>query len=73
MISFINSILGAEDQVSDVTLLNPYNPKNFANESLIILDIKAANQDGKRFNIEIQILHEADYDQRDLYELPNYA
>ena len=68
LISFINSILGAEDQVSDVTLLNPYNPKNFGNENLLILDIKAINQDGKRFNIEIQILHEADYDQRDLYD-----
>lgn len=68
LISFINSILGAEDQVSDVTLLNPYNPKNFGNENLLILDIKATNQDGKIFNMEIQILHEADYDQRDLYD-----
>ena len=68
LISFINSILEAEDQVSDVTLLNPYNPKNFGNENLLILDIKATNQDGKIFNMEIQILHEADYDQRDLYD-----
>ncbi len=26
LISLINSILGKKDQVSDVTLLNPYNP-----------------------------------------------
>ena len=29
LISLINSIVGEEDQVSDVTLLNPYNPKSY--------------------------------------------
>lgn len=67
LISLINSIVGLEDQVSDVTLLNPYNPKNFKTDKLSILDIKAINQDGKRFNIEIQISDEADYDKRALY------
>lgn len=67
LISLINSIVGTEDQVSDVTLLNPYNPKNFKTDKLSILDIKATNQDGKRFNIEIQISDEADYDKRALY------
>lgn len=67
LISLINSIVGPEDQVSDVTLLNPYNPKNFATDKLSILDIKATNQDGKRFNIEMQITDEADYDKRALY------
>ena len=67
LISLINSIVGKEDQVSDITLLNPYNPKNFKTDKLSILDIKATNQDGKRFNIEIQISDEADYDKRALY------
>ena len=67
LISLINSIVGAEDQVSEITLLNPYNPKNFKTDKLSILDIKATNQDGKRFNIEIQISDEADYDKRALY------
>ncbi len=67
LISLINSIVGREDQVSDVTLLNPYNPKNFKTDKLSILDIKATNQDGKRFNIEIQISDEADYDKRALF------
>jgi len=67
LISLINSIVGEEDQVSEVTLLNPYNPKNFKTDKLSILDIKATNRDGKRFNIEIQISDEADYDKRALY------
>ncbi len=67
LISLINSIVSAEDQVSDITLLNPYNSKNFKQEKLSILDIKAKGIDGKRFNIEIQISDEADYDKRALY------
>ena len=67
LISLINSIVGEEDQVKDVTLLNPYNPKSFKNDKLSILDIKAQGLDGKRFNIEIQISDEADYDKRALY------
>jgi predicted transposase/invertase (TIGR01784 family) len=67
LISLINSIVSAEDQVSEITLLNPYNAKNFKNDKLSILDIKAKGIDGKRFNIEIQITDEADYDKRALY------
>ena len=67
LISFINSIVGKEDQVLDIILLNPYNPQNFRQDKLSILDIKAKGIDGKRFNIEIQISDEADYDKRALY------
>jgi len=67
LISLINSIVGAEDQVSEVILLNPYNAKNFKNDKLSILDVKAKGISGKRFNIEIQITDEADYDKRALY------
>lgn len=67
LISLINSIVSEEDKVASVTLLNPYNPKNFKNDKLSILDIKAQGETGKRFNIEIQITDEADYDKRALY------
>ena len=67
LISLINSIVGPQDQVSDVTLLNPYNPQDFKGEKSSIVDIKATNQDGKRFNIEIQISNDASYDKRALF------
>lgn len=67
LISLINSIVGQENQVAEVTLLNPYNPKNFRQDKLSILDIKAKGENGQRFNIEIQISDEADYDKRALY------
>ena len=55
------------DQVSELTLLNPYNAKDFKDQKLSILDIKAKGLCGKRFNIEIQISDEADYDKRALF------
>jgi len=67
LISLVNSIVSKEDQVVEITLLNPYNPKNFRQDKLSILDIKAKGEDGKRYNIEIQISDEADYDKRALY------
>lgn len=67
LISLINSIVDKEDQVVEVTLLNPYNAKNFRQDKLSILDVKAKGADGKRYNIEIQISDEADYDKRALY------
>jgi predicted transposase/invertase (TIGR01784 family) len=67
LISLINSIVSSEDQVSSITLLNPYNPQNFKMDKLSILDIKATGTNGKRFNIEVQISDEADYDKRALY------
>lgn len=67
LISLINAIVGENDQIVDVMLLNPYNPKNFREDKLSILDIKAKGADDKRYNIEIQISDEADYDKRALY------
>ena len=67
LMSLINSVVNKEDQVVDVTILNPYNPKHFKKDKLSILDIKAEGHSGKRFNIEIQITDEADYDKRALY------
>jgi predicted transposase/invertase (TIGR01784 family) len=67
LISLINSIVSDADQIADLTLLNPYNPKSFKKDKLSILDIKAKGLDGKLFNIEIQIADEADYDKRALY------
>ncbi|MEY4464054.1 MAG: hypothetical protein RLZZ81_1025 [Pseudomonadota bacterium] len=67
LISLINSIVSETDQIIDVTLLNPYNPKNFKTDKLSILDIKAKSESGKRYNIEIQVIDEADYDKRALY------
>jgi predicted transposase/invertase (TIGR01784 family) len=67
LMSLINSIVSTEDQVVDITLLNPYNPRDFKQDKLSVLDIKAKNEKGIHYNIEMQISDEADYDKRALY------
>ncbi|OQY08681.1 MAG: transposase [Fusobacteriia bacterium 4572_132] len=67
LVDFINSIVSAEDKVSELTLLNPYNEKNFRNDKLSILDIKAKNINGKIYNIEMQITDQEYYNKRALY------
>jgi predicted transposase/invertase (TIGR01784 family) len=67
LISLVNSVVDESDRIMEVTLLNPYNPKNFKRDKLSIVDIKAKSETGKRYNIEIQISDEADYDKRALY------
>ena len=67
LISLINATVSQEDQVVDVKLLNPYNQKQFSDDKLSILDIKAQGACGKMFNIEIQITDDRDYDKRALY------
>ncbi|HLD95561.1 MAG TPA: Rpn family recombination-promoting nuclease/putative transposase [Alphaproteobacteria bacterium] len=67
LVSLINSIVSQEDQIEGVTLLNPYNLKNFLNDKLSILDIKAKGLNGQYYNIEVQISDESDYDKRALY------
>ena len=41
LISLINSVVSEEDQVRDVTILNPHNAQNFKGDKLSILDVKA--------------------------------
>jgi len=49
LLSLVNSIVSKKDQVTELILLNPYNPQNFFQEKLSILDIKARNKEGQRY------------------------
>ena len=67
LISLINSIVSKNNQVIDVTLLNPYNNKEHPSDKLSILDIKATDEKGRQYNIEMQITDQVYYNQRALY------
>jgi predicted transposase/invertase (TIGR01784 family) len=67
LISFINAIVSKKDQVVDVVLLNPYNNKDHQTDKLSILDIKATDEQGRHYNIEMQITDQVYYNQRALY------
>ncbi|MCK8825401.1 Rpn family recombination-promoting nuclease/putative transposase [Fuchsiella alkaliacetigena] len=67
LISFINSVLDEEEQIAEVILKNPYNQQNFKDDKLSILDIKAVDEKGNWYNIEMQITDQEYYDKRALY------
>ena len=67
LISFINAVVSKKDQVIDVNLLNPYNHKEHQSDRLSILDIKATDEKGRQYNIEMQITDQVYYNQRALY------
>jgi len=47
--------------------LNPYNQKEFEKDKLTILDIKARNEKGEYYNIEVQVADQYYYYMRALY------
>ncbi len=67
LIAFINAILPPEEQIAEVELLNPYNQPARVGEKLSILDIKAVDKQGRRYNIEMQVTDQVHYNQRALY------
>ena len=67
LIAFINAILPENEPIAAVELLNPYNQPSRVGEKLSILDIKAVDKQGKRYNIEMQVTDQVHYNQRALY------
>ncbi len=69
LIDVLNSVLQPPqgEHIRDLELLNPFNPKEALDDKLSILDIKARDQTGRQFNIEMQMLAFPAYDKRILY------
>lgn len=67
LISFINSIVSKDEQIKDITLKNPYNIKNYKEDKMSILDIKAVDENGVWYDIEMQICEQIFYEKRAFY------
>ena len=67
LMGLLNAILLEEDQLSDLTLKNPYTTKNGVTDKLSIFDIRAVDMNGRQFSIEMQISSELGYEKRALY------
>ncbi len=67
LLSLINAVLPDEEQIVEITLLNPYNPADYMSGKLSILDIKAVDGNGKIYDIEMQISEQDYFAQRALY------
>jgi predicted transposase/invertase (TIGR01784 family) len=54
-IHFLNSILVGQPRITQVEILNPYLGKEFDDDKLSILDIRATDEHGRLLNIECRL------------------
>ena len=66
---FLNAILAAEltAPIIGVSILNPYNDQEFVDDKLSIVDVKAEDQQGQIYQIEIQLASHRHLPARMLY------
>ena len=69
LIHFLNAVLGADlpRPIVTVDIQNPYNEKEFLDDKLTVVDVKARDATGQMFQVEIQLLNHRDLAARILY------
>ena len=67
LLSLLNAILPLHQQISEINLKNPYNVSDYAEGKLSILDIKAQDENGVQYDIEMQIRGSDFYGKRALF------
>lgn len=69
LIDVLNKVLDPPPghEIRHVELLNPFNLQETLDDKLSILDIKARDQSGRQFNVEMQMLGYPDFEKRVLY------
>ena len=58
LVHFLNAILTSDltAPITEVEILNPYNDKEFLDDKLSVVDVKAKDSEGRLYQIEIQLL-----------------
>ena len=69
LIHFLNAILASDlaAPITEVEILNPYNEREFLDDKLSIVDVKARDQAGRLYQVEIQLLNVPNLPARILY------
>jgi predicted transposase/invertase (TIGR01784 family) len=67
LLSLINAIAPEDRQIAAIKLKNPYNVSDYAEGKLSILDIKAEDEHGNLYDIEMQLKGTTFYGKRTLY------
>lgn len=69
LISFLNAVLDFEEKhkITDVTVLNPYQLPKFRDGKATIIDVKAIDQSGREFIVEMQVADALGFSKRVLY------
>ncbi len=66
IISFLNAVLDLEGQhrISKITILNPYLLPRIAGEKASIIDVRATDQRGRQFVVEMQVADKKGFEKR---------
>ena len=69
LVHFLNAIIGSElaMPLATVDIINPYNDKEYLEDKLSIVDVKARDSSGNIYQIEIQLVNFANIKERILY------
>lgn len=69
LISFLNAILDFQEKykITDVTILTPYQLPKFRDGKATIIDVKAKDQSGREFIVEMQVADALGFSKRVLY------
>ena len=69
LLNFVNSVLSDAgfSKIVEVEPLNPFNIRKFVDDKMSILDIKAKDEDGRIYDIEVQTIGNDLYINRSLY------
>ena len=69
LLSFLNAVLrnAGQPKITKIDIINPFNPANYKESKISIVDIKAEDEFGTQFNIELQNCGDSNYINRSLY------
>jgi predicted transposase/invertase (TIGR01784 family) len=67
LVSFLNAVLAPAARVVRARVLNPFTPARFQEQKTLVLDIRAQDQSGRIFQVEMQRRTDRGLDQRMLY------
>ena len=69
LVHFLNAILTSDltAPITEAEILNPYNDKEFLDDKLSVVDVKAKDSDGRLYQIEIQLLTYRNLPERMVY------
>ena len=76
LISFLNAVLGLEgsNRVAQVTIIDPFLLPRIKGEKASIIDVRATDQKGRQFIVEMQVADKDSFDKRvQYYTSKNYS
>jgi len=67
LISLLNAILDLPQSIASVEFMNPFSYKEFEQDKLVCVDVKATDQMGRVFIVEVQIVVHPSFSKRAVY------